>query len=209
MVINLIEPITTSYGVKFTSFFVFLIGCSSSIGRISSAHLLETISFYSSPSPSSGRSSSTVPNPCHPEHLMGYSCLSVALLNLLYALYIPSPTFLALLLTATGYLYGMMGVLSASSAVSMFGIAHVATNDGVYDLSGAVGAYLIAYGVVAVVTSSSHLEEDDDPDHCLGAKCYQTCFLCTSGLCFVGFVLSLFIHRNPNQKRTAYTVEMS
>jgi hypothetical protein len=179
MVINLIEPITTSFGVKFTSFFVFLIGLSSSIGRISSAHLLETISFYST---------ATV----HPEHLMGYSCLSVALLNLLYSLYLPSPTLLAILLTATGYLYGIMGVLSASSAVSMFGVAHVATNDGVYDLSGAVGAYLIAYGVVAVVNSSSHQEDDQ----CLGAKCYQTCFLCTSGLCFLGFLFSLFIHRD-------------
>ena len=179
MVINLIEPITTSFGVKFTSFFVFLIGSSSSIGRISSAHLLETISFYSG---------STV----HPEHLMGYSCLSVALLNLLYSLYIPSATLLALLVSATGYLHGIMGVLSACSVVSMFGIAHVATNDGVYDLSGAVGAYLIAYGVVALVTSSSYQEDD----HCIGAKCYQTCFLCTSGLCFLGFLFSRFIHRN-------------
>jgi hypothetical protein len=177
MVINLIEPITTSYGIEFRSFFVFIIGCSSALGRITSSFLLQSLSSLSS----SGSLT--------PEHLMGYCCLAVSLLNLLYSLYLPSLLFLTLLFSLTGALYGLMGVLSASSAMSMFGISHLATNDGVYDLSGAVGAYFIAYGVIALFSSP---QQDDD---CVGAKCYQKCFWISSGLCFIGFLLSLFIPR--------------
>lgn len=176
MIINLIEPITTSFGVKFSSFYVFLIGSSSSVGRICSAHLLQALSDYFT---------STLT----PEHLMGYCCLSVSLLNLLYSLYIPSSILLGVLIACTGFLYGIMGVLSASSVVSMFGVAHVATNDGVYDLSGAIGAYLIAYGVIALFTASSQ------DDYCVGSHCYQNCFFLTSALCLFGFILSRFIHR--------------
>jgi hypothetical protein len=71
----------------------------------------------------------------------------------------------------------------------MFGVKHVATNDGIYDLSGAVGSYLIAYGVIALLVPP---EQDDT---CVGKECYQKCFYLTSFLCLLGFLLSIFIRR--------------
>jgi hypothetical protein len=190
MVINLIEPITIASRVEFRSFFVFIIACSSAIGRISSAHLLQSLSSHS---------------PLTPEHLMGYCCLAVCLLNLFYSLSLSSEVILIVLFSLTGALYGIMGVLSTSSAVSMFGLPHVATNDGVYDLSGAVGAYFIAYGVIALFSSTSPSSDREgesggggDAGHCIGPKCYQICFWISSGLCFVGFLLSLLIHRKAS-----------
>jgi hypothetical protein len=98
LVINLIEPISTSFQVKFTSFSVFLIGCCSSIGRISSGHLLELISKCSS-------------EPIGPERLMGYCCLSVSILNFVYSLYLSTPLSMFILLSFTGYFHGIMGTL--------------------------------------------------------------------------------------------------
>ena len=174
-VINLIESIVISYGFKFSSFYVFLIGCFSSIGRITSGHLLEYLFNYSSK--------------ITPESLMGICCLMVSIVNLLYSLYVRSSIYLIILISCTGYLHGMMGVLSSSSVITMYGRLHVATNDGVYDLSGAVGSYLLSYTVTALVIPSNQ------DDYCEGAKCYQQCFTILSVLCFVGFLLSLLIQR--------------
>lgn len=174
-VINLIEPIVVSYGFQYSSFYVFLIGCFSSIGRISSGHLLEFLFEYSSN--------------ITPESLMGICCLMVSITNMIYSLYIPSSICLIFLISCTGYLHGIMGVLSSSSVITMFGRLHVATNDGIYDLSGAVGSYLISYTVIVLI-----LPPDQD-DYCHGAKCYQQCFTILSVICFIGFLFSLLIKR--------------
>lgn len=113
----------------------------------------------------------------------------VSIINMIYSLYIPSSICLIVLIACTGYLYGIMGVLSSSSVITMYGRLHVATNDGVYDLSGAVGSYLISYTVITLILPSNQ------DDYCEGAKCYQQCFTILSVLCFVGFLLSFLIKR--------------
>ena len=83
-----------------------------------------------------------------------------------------------------------MTVLSAAIVVSLFGVTHVATNDGMYDLSGAVGSYAIAFGAVAMFPPQKN--KDDDDGGCVGADCYQEAFFFSAAVCFLGFVLSMF-----------------
>ena len=133
LLINLIEPIATSHGVKAGPFLVLLISLSSAFGRIVigyiSKRFKESISLVG---------------------LMGYCNLGVAIVNVVLALYIESEYLFYFLVLCTGALYGTMTVLSAAIVVSLFGVTYVATNDGMYDLSGAVGSYVIAFGAVAM-----------------------------------------------------------
>lgn len=176
LLINLIEPIATSHGVKAGPFLVLLISLSSAFGRIVigyiSKRFKDSVSLVG---------------------LMGYCNLGVAIVNVVLALYIKSEYLFYLLVLCTGALYGTMTVLSAAIVVSLFGVTYVATNDGMYDLSGAVGSYVIAFGAVAMFPP--HTNKDDDDGGCVGADCYQEAFFLSSAVCVFGFVLSLITDR--------------
>lgn len=122
--------------------------------------------------------------------LMGYCNLGVAVVNSLLAVYIQSEYLFYFLVLCTGALYGSMTVLSAAIVVSLFGVTYVATNDGMYDLSGAVGSYAIAFGAVAMFPPK--INRDDDDGGCEGADCYQEAFFLSSAVCVFGFILAFF-----------------
>ena len=180
LLINLIEPIATSHGVKAGPFLVLLISLSSAFGRISighiSAHFKDSVSLVG---------------------LMGYANLGVALVNIIIALYIRSEYLFYFLVLCTGTLYGTMTVLSAAIVVSLFGVTYVATNDGMYDLSGAVGSYVIAFGAVAMFPPKTN--QDDDAGGCVGANCYQEAFFLSAAVCVFGFILALFTDNYLNK----------
>lgn len=170
--INLIEPIATSHGVEAGAFLVLLISISSAFGRISIGYIAQRFQ----------DSVSLV-------GWMGYANLSVCIVNLTLAMYIRSEYLFYFLVLCTGALYGTMTVLSAAIVVSLFGVTYVATNDGMYDLSGAVGSYAIAFGAVAMFPPRTN--RDDDDGGCVGAHCYQEAFFFSSAFCFLGFVLAV------------------
>jgi hypothetical protein len=185
LVINLIEPVSTSFGIDYRPFFVMLIGLSSALGRIGVAHVYDFMQ-------RKGHRVSV-------QRLMAYACLLVCILNLGFTMYISNYVFFSLLVCGMGALYGCMSVLAASSVIDMFGIKYVATNDGVYDLSGAVGGYVIAYGLVAVFDPTRNT--DDDHGGCVGAQCYQMCFVVSAVFCLCGFLLALRLDKELQLRR--------
>lgn len=121
--------------------------------------------------------------------LMGWCNLGVACVNIILSLYIRSEYLFYFLVLCMGALYGTMTVLSAAIVVHLFGVTYVATNDGMYDLSGAVGSYAIAFGAIAMFPP--HSNTDDDSGGCVGADCYQEAFFLSSAVCVIGFLLSM------------------
>ncbi len=130
---------------------------------------------------------------------MGLANLGVCFVNFMLAMYIPSDFLFYVLVICTGTLYGTMTVLSAANVVNLYGVTYVATNDGMYDLSGAVGSYAVAYGAVAIFPPK--VNKDDDDGGCVGADCYQEAFLFSSALCICGFVVSILTDAYLKQKK--------
>jgi hypothetical protein len=172
LVINLIGSITTSQRVKYGPFLVLLTSISSAFGRIAigliAEKLKEKVSLVA---------------------IMAYCNLSVALTSLLFASYIDDDAFYYFLVLCNGALYGSMTVLSAAIVVEQFGVTHVATNDGMFDLSGAVGSYAVAFGAVALFPPPQN--SDDDDGGCIGAVCYQKAFFFAAGVAFLGFIVGI------------------
>lgn len=186
LLINLIEPIATSHGVRPGPFLVLLISLSSAFGRIIIGFISQRF-----------RGSVSLVG------LMGYANLGVAVVNIILALYIRSEYLFYTLVLCTGALYGTMTVLSAAIVVSLFGVTYVATNDGMYDLSGAVGSYVIAFGAVAMFPPKTN--KDDDDGGCVGADCYQEAFFLSAAVCVFGFLLSIITDqylKNHNLSRS-------
>lgn len=162
--INLIDSVSTSQRVTTsTPTLVFLITASSALGRVFIGYIT---SYF--------EESLTM------LQFMGLASLAVGAINLLIGLYIPGELIFLMLVACTGILFGMVKVLQAACAVDMFGVTYVATNSGFMGLSGAVGSYVIAYGVVAATSSPS--------SSCVGAHCYQSVYFISSVLCLGGFV---------------------
>jgi hypothetical protein len=172
LVINLIEPIATSQRVQSGPFLVLLISISSAFGRICIGYISRKYSKHV-----------TLVS------LMGYANLLVAVVNLFFSLYIDFDFMFYFLVCCSGFLYGTMTVLSAAIVVNLFGVTYVATNDGMYDLSGAVGSYAIAFGSVAIFPPVENT--DDDDGGCVGAACYQRCFWFSAAFCVIGFILAM------------------
>jgi hypothetical protein len=158
--------------VKYGPFLVLLISISSAFGRIAigliAEKLKEKVSLVA---------------------IMAYCNLSVTLTSLLFASYIDEDVFYYFLVLCNGALYGSMTVLSAASVVEQFGVTYVATNDGMFDLSGAVGSYAVAYGAVALFPPP--VNSDDDDGGCIGAICYQKAFFFAAGVAFLGFIIGI------------------
>lgn len=172
LVINLIGSITTSQRVVYGPFLVLLISISSAFGRIAIGLIAERFK----------KQVSLV-------GIMAYCNLLVTVTSLLFACYIDFDAFYYFLVLCNGALYGSMTVLSAASVVQQFGVTYVATNDGMYDLSGAVGSYAVAYGAVALFPPPQN--SDDDDGGCIGAVCYQKAFFFAAGVAFLGFLVGM------------------
>mmetsp|Transcript_14470 Transcript_14470/g.21759 ORF Transcript_14470/g.21759 Transcript_14470/m.21759 type:complete len:593 (-) Transcript_14470:45-1823(-) len=173
LVINLIEPISVSQRVSASApVLVFILNISSSLGRISIGHVSEyfkgTLSLV---------------------QMLGCGNLFVAVVNFCFALYIPVEAVFYILVFCIGALYGAIKVLAAAYAVDMYGVTHVATNNGFFGLSGAVGSYVIAYGLVEIF----HPSNVNSGNQCIGSKCFQSIFFVSSFICVVGFVVAMFL----------------
>ncbi len=73
-----------------------------------------------------------------------------------------------------------MAVTSAAGVVQMFGVTHVAKNDGLFSLSRAVGSLGLAYGLIAAFPPPT--TTDDDEILCEGGECFEEALLFSGAL---------------------------
>ena len=169
---NLIDPISTSQGVSVSApTLVFISTASSALGRVGIGYIT---SYYE--------------DRVTMVQFMGLTALLVAVVNVIIGLYIPNEYVYLGLVALSGALFGITKVLQAASAVDMFGVTYIATNSGFMGLSGAVGSYCIAYGVVAIFPPP-----DSDSGDCIGADCYQNVFFISAALCLIGFIAAFLL----------------
>lgn len=166
LVINLVIQISSSFDVRLGPILVVLISMGSTVGRIAMGHIASI----------AGREVS------FPE-MAGYLNLGACITNFLFALYIRSTALFCVLVFFSGLQYGAMTVSAGAGVVTMFGVTHVAKNDGMFDLSNAVGSIAVAYGLVVLFRPPNNT--NDDAGGCLGAGCYQTIFFVSSFLCLL------------------------
>ena len=111
---------------------------------------------------------------------MGRINLILSVNSLVFAFTTGSPALFAMLVSVTGFCYGSIAVLAAAVNVDMFGVKYIATNDGIFDFSNAVGSLVFVFVLVTLfpVDDSDREEgvDDDDALGCSGAHCFQKVF---------------------------------
>ena len=184
LVINLVIQMAGSFGVPLGPLLVLLISLGSTTGRIGIGHIASALG-------------DTLTTPL----LLGGLNLGTFVVNVLLALYIRSTVLFCLLVFCSGWLYGAMAVVAASGVVQMFGVTHVAKNDGMFDLASAMGSLVIAYGLIAIFPPQRNTD-DDDAGGCRGAQCYQKALVVSACLCCLAALSALCLHwhlkRLPN-----------
>ncbi len=169
LVINLIAKVAGSFGIPPAAYLVLLISLGSTFGRVGIGHFTKL--FQSS---------------LNCVRTMAILCAFSGSLNLLYSAHIPSKTLFCVMIFWTGALYGAMAVTSAAGVVQMFGVTHIAKNDGLFSLSRAVGSLGIAYGLIAAFPPP--ITTDDDEILCEGGKCYSEALLYSGALALLASV---------------------
>jgi MFS family permease len=182
LVINLIVQVAGSFDVPPAGYLVLLLSLGSAFGRVAIGYITKALDEY-----------------LNFVRTVSILCAASAALNFLYAAYIRSTPLFCLMVFCTGTLYGAMAVAAAAGVVQMFGVTHVAKNDGMLDLSAAVGSLGIAFGLVAAFPPPQ--TTDDDDIKCIGAQCYQMALLlsgCLSLCAAIGAaVLDIVLKKYP------------
>jgi hypothetical protein len=183
LVINLIIQIAGSFGVPTGAYLVLLISLGSTFGRVAIAHVTKVFE----------KSLNFV-------RTVAILCAASGTLNLIYSAYISSTPLFCLLVFGTGTLYGAMAVAAAAGVVQMFGVTHVAQNDGLFDLSNGIGSLGIAFGLVAAFPPPT-TATDDDEIKCEGSQCYRDALLVSACLSLVSaagaVMLDFYLRRFP------------
>lgn len=174
LVINLVIQIAGSFGVPPAAYLILLISLGSAFGRIAIGHVAKVFEKHL--------------NYCR---IVSLLCASSGTLNLIYATYVSSTPLFCFLVFCSGALYGAMSVAAAAGVVQMFGVTHVAKNDGLFDLSKAVGSFGIAFGLIAAFPPP--VTTDDDSIKCVGARCYQMALLVSGCLSLCAAVGAAFL----------------
>eukprot|EP00603_Paraphysomonas_imperforata_P000826 CAMPEP_0114429212 /NCGR_PEP_ID=MMETSP0103-20121206/9355_1 /TAXON_ID=37642 ORGANISM="Paraphysomonas imperforata, Strain PA2" /NCGR_SAMPLE_ID=MMETSP0103 /ASSEMBLY_ACC=CAM_ASM_000201 /LENGTH=542 /DNA_ID=CAMNT_0001598513 /DNA_START=331 /DNA_END=1959 /DNA_ORIENTATION=+ len=188
VVVNLINSIAEAYGINDAAVYIAILGLSSAVARAMFGYTSKIIA----------------------DHLtlvgmMGRINLILSANSMVFAFTTGSPALFALLVSVTGFCYGSIAVLAAAVNVDMFGVKYIATNDGIFDFSNAVGSLVFVFVLVTIFpVDDSELDperEDDDALGCSGAKCFQNVFFGASFLCFVAFLMSVPLNSWLIEKR--------
>jgi MFS family permease len=178
VVVNLINSIADAYGISDAAVYIAILGLSSAVARAMFGYISKAIA-----------DRMTLVG------MMGRINLILSVNSLVFAFTTGSPALFGLLVSVTGFCYGSIAVLAAAVNVDMFGVKYIATNDGIFDFSNAVGSLVFVFVLVSLFpVDDSELAEDADDDDalgCSGAKCFQNVFFGASALCFVAFLMSI------------------
>ena len=178
VVVNLINHIAEAYGIDDAAVYIAILGLSSAFARAMFGYI-----------------SKLVAERLTLVGMMGRINLFLSVNSLVFAFTTGSPVLFGFLVSVTGFCYGSIAVLAAAVNVDMFGVKYIATNDGVFDFSNAVGSLVFVFVLVTIFpvddSDADDGGDDDDSLGCSGAHCFQKVFFGASFLCFVAFLMSV------------------